>query len=89
MNPADKDPNINTFGKAWTVNYALPVWGGAYGQLDMGLHYKVTDNMSVAFEAQNLNNAIYRQYVQQGIGLMEKGSSYIGRRYTLQASYSF
>ena len=71
------------------MNYALPTWGGAYGQLDMGIHYKATDNLSVAFEAQNLNNALYKQYMQQGIGLKDRSAFFTGRRFTLQARYSF
>ena len=85
----DRNPDSPNFGQAYSVNFALPTWGGAYGQLDMGLHYKVTENLSFAFEAQNLNNALYKQYMQQGIGLMDRSAFYTGRRYTLQARYSF
>ena len=84
MNPAS--PNL---GNSYSVNYALPTWGGAYGQLDMGVQYKVTDNLTVAFEGQNLTDALYKQYMQQGIGLKERASFYTGRRYTLQMRYSF
>ncbi|EEF26020.1 conserved hypothetical protein [Ricinus communis] len=85
----DQNPNSGTTGQTASVNYALPVWGGAYGQLDMGVHYKVTDDLSVSFEARNLTDALYKQYVQQGIGFKEKGAFYTGRSYTLQAHYSF
>jgi len=85
----DRNPASPNFGQAYSVNYALPTWGGAYGQLDMGLHYKLTENFSLAFEAQNLNNALYKQYMQQGIGLMDRSAFYTGRRFTLQARYSF
>jgi TonB-dependent receptor len=88
-NGVDLNPASPNKGGAYTVNYALPTWGGAYGQVDMGVHYKVDDNFTVAFEAQNLNNALYKQYMQQQIGLKERGSFYTGRRYTLQARYSF
>ncbi|MRV72648.1 TonB-dependent receptor [Duganella sp. FT92W] len=88
-NGVDLNPASPNKGGAYTVNYALPTWGGAYGQVDMGMHYKVDENFTVAFEAQNLNNALYKQYMQQQIGLKERGSFYTGRRYTLQARYSF
>ena len=85
----DRHPDSPNFGQAYSVNYALPTWGGAYGQLDMGIHYKVTDNFSVAFEGQNLTNALYKQYMQQGIGLKDRSAFFTGRRFTLQARYSF
>jgi TonB-dependent receptor len=70
-------------------NFSLPTWGGAYGQLDMGVHYKITDDLTIAFEGQNLTDALYKQYMQQGIGLKERSAFYTGRRYTLQMRYSF
>ena len=85
----DRNPNSPNFGNSYSVNYALPTWGGDYGQLDMGVQYKVTDNLTVAFEGQNLTDALYKTYMQQGIGLMERGAFYTGRRYTLQMRYSF
>ncbi len=85
----DQNPASPNKGQSYSVNYALPTWGGAYGQLDLGVHYKVTDDLSVAFEAQNLTDALYRQYMQQAIGLKERGAFYTGRRYTLQMRYSF
>jgi len=85
----DQNPASPNFRQSYSVNYALPTWGGAYGQLDMGLQYKATDRFSVALEGQNLARALYRQYMQQGIGLKERGSFYTGRRYTLQMRYAF
>ena len=85
----DYNPDSATKGQISSVNYALPVWGGAYGQLDMGIHYKVTEDLSVAFEARNLTNALYKQYMQQNIGFKEKGAFYTGRSFTLQAHYNF
>ncbi|HJV59799.1 MAG TPA: TonB-dependent receptor [Albitalea sp.] len=85
----DQNPASPNKGNSYSVNYALPTWGGAYGQLDMGVQYRATEDLTLAFEAQNLTNALYKQYMQQGIGLMERGAFYTGRRYTLQARYSF
>jgi len=71
------------------VQYALPTWGGAYGQLDASLQYKFTDNVNLSVQATNLTNALYKQYMQQGIGLMERGAFYTGRRYSVRLGYSF
>ena len=85
----DQNPTSPNYLKPYSVNYALPTWGGSYGQLDLGIHYNVTDNFGIGFEGQNINSAIYRQYMQQGIGMMERSANYTGPRYTLQARYSF
>ncbi len=85
----DQNPDSPNRGNSYSVNYALPTWGGAYGQLDMGVQYKISEDLTLAFEGQNLNNALYKQYMQQGIGLKEHASFYTGKRYTLQMRYSF
>lgn len=72
-----------------SVAYALPTWSDAYGQVDAGVSYRFSDRFSVSLEGQNLNNALARQLMQQQIGLMTRGVNYTGRRYTVQASYSF
>jgi TonB-dependent receptor len=84
MNP--DDPNR---GNGYSANYVLPAWSGAYGQLDMGIQYKATENLSVNFDASNLTDALYKSYNQQGIGLKLSGVYYTGRRYTVSARYSF
>lgn len=88
-NGVDLNPASPNKGGAYTVDYALPTWGGAYGQMDMGVQYKFNENFTVSFEAQNLTNALYKQYMQQAIGLKEHASFYTGRRYSLRAGYSF
>lgn len=88
-NGRDYNPDSPTYGQAWAVNYALPTWGGSYGQLDMGVQYKFNDNLTVAFEGQNLNNAIYTQYMQQSIGMMQREAFSTGRRYVLQMRYAY
>ncbi|KQV59566.1 TonB-dependent receptor [Pelomonas sp. Root1217] len=85
----DQNPASPNKGNSYSVNYALPTWGGSYGQLDMGVHYKFSDNLSLAVEGQNLNDAIYRQYMQQAIGLKERAAFASGRRYTLQVRYTY
>ena len=85
----DANPDSPNFGQGYSVNYALPTYGGAYGQLDAGFHYKFSDNLNVSVEASNLTNSIYRQYMQQRIGLMERGAFYTGRSYSVRMGYSF
>jgi TonB-dependent receptor len=71
------------------VAWALPTWSDGYGQVDAGVTYRFGDNLSVSLEGQNLNNALARQLMQQHIGMMTRGVNYTGRRYSVQASYSF
>ncbi|MFT7723500.1 MAG: TonB-dependent receptor [Roseateles sp.] len=71
------------------VAYALPTWSDSYGQVDTGVSYRFSDRFSLSVEAQNLNNALARQLMQQNIGLMTRAVNYTGRRYSVQASYSF
>ena len=71
------------------MGYALPVWGGAYGQLDAGIHYNFDEHLNISVEASNLTNALYKQYMQQNIGMMERGNFYTGRRYTVRMGYTF
>jgi TonB-dependent receptor len=84
-----RNPDDPKFGQGYSANYVLPAWSGAYGQLDMGIQYKATDNLSVNFDASNLTDALYKSYSQQGIGMKLNGVYYTGRRFTLSARYSF
>lgn len=43
-----------------SVQIALPVYGDAYGQVDVGLTYKVTDNLSFTVRGTNVLNATQR-----------------------------
>jgi TonB-dependent receptor len=85
----DANPASPRFGQPYSVQYALPTWGGAYGQLDASLQYKFTDNVNLSVQATNLTNSLYKQYMQQGIGLMERGAFYTGRRFSVRLGYSF
>jgi len=73
----------------YTQGWALPTWAGAYGQVDASLSYKVTDKFTLGLEGQNLFNAIYKQEMQQHIGMMGRAWFSTGPRYTAQATYSF
>jgi len=85
----DQNPNSPNKGQPGSVNYALPVWGGAYGQLDFGVQYKATDKFTVSFNVGNLTNAMFKQYEQQQIGLKEHFANFTGRSYYLKGFYSF
>jgi TonB-dependent receptor len=85
----DANPASPKFGQQYSVQYALPTWGGAYGQVDASLQYKFTDNLNLSLQATNLTSALYKQYMQQGIGMMERGAFYTGRRYSVRMAYSF
>jgi len=84
----DTNPDSPTFGQH-NVNYALPTWSDAYGQVDASFFYKITENLTFGLEAQNLNNATYTQLMQQGIGMKVRGAYVTGPRYTAQMRYSF
>ncbi|HET9642683.1 MAG TPA: TonB-dependent receptor, partial [Burkholderiaceae bacterium] len=88
-NGRDYNPASPTYGQAFAANFALPTWGGSYGQLDMGMQYKITDNLTLAFLGQNLTDAIYKQYMQQTIGMMQREGFSTGRRYVLQMRYAY
>jgi TonB-dependent receptor len=71
------------------VAWALPTWNDDYGQLDGGISYKYSDNLSFSLEGQNLTSEINRQLMQQNIGMMTRAVFYTGPRYTARMSYSF
>lgn len=85
----DTNPASPNYGKA-NIVLGLPLWGDDYGQLDLGVSYKLMgDKLTLGLEAQNLTNSVYRNLMQQGIGL--KGHTYqvSGRRYAVSARYTF
>jgi TonB-dependent receptor len=85
----DLNPDSPNYGKPSSANYALPLWGGAYGQVDFGLQYKVNDHFDVSFNVGNVTNAMFKQYMQQKIGLKEHFANFTGRSFYLKAHYSF
>lgn len=72
-----------------SVAWALPTWQDGYGQLDGGITYRVNDHFSLSLEGQNLSNSLPRQLMQQQIGFMTRSVESTGRRYSVQASFSF
>ena len=84
MNPAS--PNYN---QEWKVNWALPTWGGAYGQLDASVFYNITSDITIGLEAQNIANSTYHTLMQQGNGMEGRSWFTSGPRYTAQLRYNF
>jgi TonB-dependent receptor len=85
----DRNPNSPNYGQQYSVDYGLPTWGGAYGQVDFGFQYKITENLRVGGQMTNLTNQVYKQYMQQQIGLKLHNAFYTGRTFAAQLNYSF
>lgn len=71
------------------VAWGLPVWNDDYGQVDAGVTYKHSDNLSFMLEGQNLSDTRNRQQMQQHIGTMTRAVFYTGPRYSALMRYSF
>jgi len=84
----DTNPASATYGQH-NVSWGLPTWAGDYGQLDASIFYKVTEDLTFGLEAQNINNAIYEQMMQQHNGMEGRAWFSTGPRYTAQMRYSF
>jgi len=84
----DTNPASATYGQH-NLAWGMPLWADAFGQIDAGVSYKFDDRLTVSLEGQNLNNAMYKQMMQQTVGMMGRSWYASGPRYTLRASYSF
>jgi TonB-dependent receptor len=74
---------------AHDVGWGLPTWQEATGQLDLGVDYKFSDNLSANFSASNLLDGIVRQTQQQHIGDMARAWFEPGRSYRMSLRYTF
>lgn len=83
----DTNPDSPTQGQR-NVSWALPTWAGPYGQLDLGVFYKINNQLTIGLEAQNLTDSTFTQYMQQGIGMMQRAAWSSGRRYSIRISVS-
>jgi TonB-dependent receptor len=72
-----------------TVVYNLPVFSGDYGQLDLGVSYAFTKNLTLVFDAQNLTDSTTRTYM--GFGSQQYGRSWFitDRRYMTAVRLNF
>ena len=66
---------------------ANPIYVEPYGQVDVSLGYKLTEKLSVQFEAINLNDAITRSHERTKEELV--GVTQTGRRFLIGARYTF
>jgi len=60
-----------------------------FGQVDFGFQYKITENLRLGGQMTNLTNQVYKQYMQQQIGLKLHNAFYTGRTFAAQLNYSF
>ncbi len=84
----DSNPASATYGQQ-NVAWGLPTWADSYGQLDASIFYKINDNLSFGLEAQNLNDATFKQLMDQHSGMKGRAWFSSGPRYTAQLRYTF
>jgi iron complex outermembrane recepter protein len=87
-NGLNDNPNSPQRGRN-NLPLGLPIWTADFGQLDLGVQYRFTDKLTFAFEGQNLTDAIYKQLMQQHIGMMGRSWFASGPRYTLSARLTY
>ncbi|MFC3550523.1 TonB-dependent receptor [Lysobacter cavernae] len=72
------------------VAWKLPVYSDSYGQLDSSIFYRITDNIQVGLEMNNLNNAEQRTYMQQNAAGERTTSWFVNdRRYAATLRLTF
>ncbi len=83
----DSNPESSTYGQH-DVAWGLPVWADGYGQLDAGIFYKLTENLTFGLEGTNLTGSTYKQLMQQHIGMKGRAWFVTGPTYAAQVRYS-
>ncbi len=86
-NALNTDPAV-TPGQE-NVNYALPLYAANYGSLDGGVFYKINDHVTIGAEAQNLTDSVYKELMQQHIGLMPFAWYKSGPSYSVQLRVTY
>jgi TonB-dependent receptor len=71
------------------VDWGLPTWQEATGQLDFGVDYRFNEHISGNFSASNLTDMVVRQTQQQGIGNMVRAWFEPGRSFRLSLRYTY
>ncbi|WP_229796461.1 TonB-dependent receptor [Thermomonas carbonis] len=72
------------------IAWKLPVYSDSYGQLDGSIFYKITDNIQVGLEMNNLNNAEQRTIMDQNGAGRRTTSWYVNdRRYAATLRLTF
>ncbi len=88
QNGLNTDTTSSSYGRN-NLPIGLPLWAGSYGQLDAGVQYKVDEHLTLSFDAQNLTNAVYRQFMQQHLGMIQHNTFTSGRSYVASMRYTF
>ncbi|MCF8205617.1 MAG: TonB-dependent receptor, partial [Methylotenera sp.] len=89
-NALDTNPASATYNRHdISLPLGLPLWADAYGQVDLGLHYTVSDSFKLGLDVTNVTNKTYKQIMQQHIGLIGHNYFTSGRSFKLSAQYSF
>lgn len=87
-NALDTNPASATYGQH-NLPVGLPLWADGYGQVDVGLHVKIGNDLSFGMEASNLLNKTYKQIMEQHIGMIGHNYFTSGRTYKVSMQYSF
>ena len=89
VNGTNGSNGFNKATLAYDQRWALPTWADDYGQLDGSVFYKLTPNVTLGIEAQNLTDSTYKQLMQQNIGMKGRAWFVTGRRFNAQVRYTF
>ncbi len=94
VNPVEGSSGLNTDVsspnyKMENINYALPLYADNYGQLDGGVFYKINDHLTIGAEAQNLTDSVYKELMQQHIGMMPFAWYKSGPSYSVQLRVTY
>lgn len=72
------------------VTWKLPVYSDEYGQLDGSIFYRISDNVQIGLEMNNLNNAEQRTIMQQNAAGKNVTSWFVNdRRYAATIRFTF
>lgn len=71
------------------VDWGLPTWQEASGQLDFSMDWRATDRLSASFSISNLTDVVVKQTQEQHIGVMPRSWFEPGRFFRLALRYSY
>jgi TonB-dependent receptor len=94
LNSDNTGPNqqdgLNTITGKHDLPIGLPLWGDHYGQLDLGMSYKVDDHLTLGLEGQNLGNSVSKILMQQHVSGLTGHAWYAsGPSYAVTARLDF
>jgi len=88
QNGLDTNPASATYQQG-VLPIGLPLWAESYGQLDAGVQYRLNDHLTFSLQGTNLTDALYKQLMQQHVGMMNHNYFTSGRRYSVALQYSY